>query len=152
MDPVTNNLIQGVGIHQLKVFVDERGALLHLMRNDSPLFKHFGEVYFSEINPGVVKAWKRHSRMTQYLAVPVGTVKFVLYDARVDSPTSGTLNIWTLGRPAEYKLLVVPPGICYGFQGVDSRPSLIANCSDIPHDPTELQALDQYTAKVPYQW
>lgn len=155
MDPVTDSQqtpIHGVGVHPLKVLADERGALLHMLRHDSPLFDRFGEVYFSEVNPGTVKAWKRHVRMTQRLAVPVGRVKFVLYDDRADSPTKGRVNVWILGRPSAYRLLIIPPGIWYGFQGVDSRPSLIANCADLPHDPAEMEQLKPDTGMIPYRW
>ena len=144
--------IHGVGVHPLKVLADERGALLHMLRRDSPLFERFGEVYFSEVNPGIIKAWKRHTRMTQRLAVPVGRVKFVLYDDRADSPTKGRVNVWILGRPSAYRLLIIPPGIWYGFQGVDSRPSLIANCADLPHDPAEMEQLKPDTGMIPYRW
>jgi dTDP-4-dehydrorhamnose 3,5-epimerase len=90
--------------------------------------------------------------MTQRLAVPVGRVKFVLYDDRVDSPTKGRVNVWILGRPSAYHLLIIPPGIWYGFQGVDSQPSLIANCPDLPHDPTESEKRPASDPAIPYRW
>jgi dTDP-4-dehydrorhamnose 3,5-epimerase len=144
--------IEGVVIQPLKILSDERGAVLHMLRLDSPLYDKFGEIYFSEINPGVIKAWKRHLRMTQRLAVPMGRVKFVLYDNRSDSPTNGREAVCLLGRPAEYRLLVVPPGVWYGFQGIDSRPSLIANCPDLPHDPAEVELAPPGSGLIPYQW
>src|SRR5437762_138642 len=59
--------IAGVERHPLRVHQDARGAVLQMLRADSAAFDHFGEIYFSEINPGVVKAWKRHLRSTQRL-------------------------------------------------------------------------------------
>ena len=52
------NKIAGVFIQNLKIIPDERGSVLHMLRSDSSLYKNFGEIYFSEINPKTIKAWK----------------------------------------------------------------------------------------------
>lgn len=129
--------IDGVRLVPLKVIEDTRGALLHVLRADSPLFSRFGEVYLSEINPGVTKGWKRHLRMTQHLAVPSGRVKLALHDDRPGSPTEGVTSSCELGRPDAYALLVVPPLVWYGWTCLSDRPALLVNCADLPHDPAE---------------
>jgi dTDP-4-dehydrorhamnose 3,5-epimerase len=134
--------IEGVSIAPLAVIADERGAVLHMLRSDWPSFTQFGEVYFSEINPGGVKAWKRHRKATQHLAAPVGRVKFVLYDDRAGSPTVGAVLRLELGRPDAYSLLTIAPGIWYGWQALASYPSILANCSDFAHDPAESDHVD----------
>jgi len=144
--------IEGVVLQPLRVFEDERGAVMHMLRVDSLLFKRFGEVYFSEVRPGSVKAWKRHTRMTQHFTVPVGRIRFVLYDDRPGSPTAGSLSEIELGRPDDYRLLVIPPGIWYGFTGLAAQPSLVANCADLPHDPSESENLVWSTPLIPYDW
>ena len=50
------NKIEGVATQPLKEVTDGLGSVLHMLRNDSPLFKKFGEIYFSEINPKTIKA------------------------------------------------------------------------------------------------
>ena len=144
--------IEGVVLQPLRVFEDERGAVMHMLRVDSLLFKRFGEVYFSEVRSGSVKAWKRHTRMTQHFTVPVGRIRFVLYDDRPGSPTAGSLSEIELGRPDDYRLLVIPPGIWYGFTGLAAQPSLVANCADLPHDPSESENLVWSTPLIPYDW
>ena len=129
--------IEGVRLEPLKAFEDDRGALLHVLRADSPLFTRFGEVYLSEIKPGVMKGWKRHLRMTQHLAVPSGRVKFAMHDDRPDSPTAGVTAAYELGRPDAYALLVVPPLVWYAWACLGDRPALLVNCADLPHDPAE---------------
>jgi dTDP-4-dehydrorhamnose 3,5-epimerase len=129
--------IDGVSLVPLKVIEDARGALLHMLRVDSPHFSRFGEVYLSEINPGVMKGWKRHLRMTQRLTVPVGRVKFVLHDDRPDSPTNGKTQSCEVGRPDAYALLVIPPLVWYGWSCLGDRPALLVNCADLPHDRAE---------------
>lgn len=85
------SVIEGVEVQDLRIIPTEGGPVLHMLRADSPLFRSFGELYFSEVEPGHVKAWKRHSRQTQHFAVPVGMLKIVLYDDRADSPSRGLL-------------------------------------------------------------
>ena len=46
--------IEGVIVQPLKQIFDDRGSILQMMRSDSELFERFGEVYFSEIEPGKV--------------------------------------------------------------------------------------------------
>ncbi len=144
--------IRGVIIAPLKQIMDERGAVLHMLRADSALFRGFGEVYFSEVNAGVVKAWKRHKLMTQHFAVPYGRIKLVLFDDRTDSDTCGTVEGLELGRPDRYSLVCVPSGLWYGFQGISHGSSLLANCADLPHDPTESEHLPCDSPSIPYKW
>lgn len=129
--------IVGVRLEPLMVHQDARGALLHVLRADSALFTRFGEVYLSEINPGVMKGWKRHLRMTQHIAVPAGRVKFSLHDDRPGSPTAGATASCELGRPDAYALLVVPPLVWYAWACLGDRPAMLVNCADLPHDPAE---------------
>ena len=58
------------------------GNVFHAMKNTDDGYNGFGEVYFSKIEPNAIKAWKRHKEMTLNLVVPVGKIRFVLYDDR----------------------------------------------------------------------
>ena len=62
---MTNPNIEGVYSQPLKIISDERGAVLRMFHNENLLFKNFGEIYLSEINPGAVKAWKRNKKHYQ---------------------------------------------------------------------------------------
>ena len=153
--------IIGVCFQPLKVIDPPGGPVLHMLRPDSPLRPgagtadgelHLGEVYFSEVLPGAVKAWKRHRRQTQYYAVPHGLLHLVLYDARPDSPTRNVLLELLLGRPDHYGLLRIPTGVWYGFTAAGDGPALICNCADLPHDPEEGEHLPADTKDIPYSW
>jgi len=133
--------IAGVDVTALREIRDERGAVLHMIRSDSPAFTGFGECYFSEILPGARKAWKRHQRQTQNLAVPIGRVRVVIYDGRASSPTYGIFAAIDLGRPDAYKRLKIPPLLWYGLKCVSKTAALIANCCDVPHDPEESESI-----------
>ena len=144
-------MIDGVVITPLKQIPDERGKIMHMMRADDPQFERFGEIYFSMVYPGAIKAWHLHTKMTLNYAVVSGTIKLVLYDPRPSSPTKGEVQEIFLGEQ-NYARVKIPPGIYNGFKGVGTTPALVANCATIPHDPAEIQRLDPFSKDIPYNW
>ena len=56
-------------------------------------FENFGEIYFSEINPKTIKAWKLHKNITQNITVLMGKIRLVLYDNRPSSKTLGKIPV-----------------------------------------------------------
>ncbi len=144
--------LEGVVITLLKEIFDPKGSVLHMIRSDDSEFVSFGECYFSEINPGAVKAWKFHQKQTQNFAVPSGQIKLVLYDDREGSSTRGALQEVILGRPNDYKRIKIPPRVWYGFTCVSQNTALIVNFTDIPHDPSESNRLPDNDRSIPYIW
>jgi dTDP-4-dehydrorhamnose 3,5-epimerase len=149
---MVHDVIDGVALSELKEFRDQRGAVLQMLRADSPQFLGFGECYFSEVFPGVIKAWKRHHLQTQQIAVPVGRIRMVIFDARPTSLTKGELLVIELGRPDAYVRISIPPGVWYGFQCMSTVPALLANCADLPHDPAEIESRLVDHPEIPYRW
>jgi dTDP-4-dehydrorhamnose 3,5-epimerase len=143
--------IEGLSVVPLRRIPDERGAILHMLRNDSEHFEAFGEIYFSVVYPDAIKGWHQHLRMTLNYAVPVGMVKLVCYDDRADSPTRGNVVELFVGE-LNYVLVTIPPLVWNGFKGYGSGPALVANCSTIPHDPDEIVRADPFTTDIPYDW
>lgn len=146
------SVIEGLRIEDLRVIPTEGGPVMHMLRPAPALFGPIGEVYFSEVEPGCVKAWKCHTRQTQRFAVPVGRLRIVLYDDRTDSATRGNMLQTELGRPDAYRLLCIPPRVWYGFTAVGEGPALICNCPDLPHDPAEGLRRDKDSPDIPFQW
>lgn len=144
-------MIDGVTIRPLRQIADERGKVMHMLRNHDPEFLSFGEIYFSTVHPGAVKAWHLHREMDLNYAVPVGKIKLVLYDARQDSSTTGELQEVFLG-PDTYNLVHIPKLVWNGFKGVGTESSLVANCATIPHDPNEIERLPHDDPTIPYDW
>lgn len=144
--------IDGLIVRELRQIPDARGAVLHMLRADAPEFTTFGECYCSEIVPGAVKAWKRHARQTQRLAVPIGRIRLVVFDDRTGSPSRGRVAVSELGRPDAYARVHVPPGLWYGFACVGDSPALIVNCPDLPHDPAEAEQVAMGNSGIPYDW
>lgn len=144
-------MIAGVTVTPLRQIFDERGKVMHMLREDSPLFTRFGEIYFSSTHPGAIKAWHRHKRMTLNYAVIYGQVKLVLYDDRPDSPTCGELHEVFLS-PENYLLVTVPPLIWNGFKAIGDTSAILANCATLPHDPEEIERRSPFDGSIPYDW
>lgn len=144
-------MIEGVQVRLLRQIPDERGKIMHMLRRDDPHFQRFGEIYFSMVYPGAIKAWHLHKRMTLNYAVVVGMIKLVLYDARRRSPTSRQLMELFVGE-SHYALVTIPPGVWNGFKGIGAAAALVANCATAPHDPREIVRLDPFSPEIPYDW
>ncbi|MHB8573030.1 MAG: dTDP-4-dehydrorhamnose 3,5-epimerase family protein [Candidatus Dormibacteria bacterium] len=145
-------MIDGVVVTPLRQIPDERGRVMHMLRSDDPDFEQFGEIYFSAVHPGAVKAWHLHRRMTLNYACVVGSVKLVLYDDRPDSPTRGSLQELFIGD-GNYVRVKIPPFIWNGFKGIGAQTAIVANCATIPHDPDEIERRDPLDATlVAYDW
>lgn len=144
-------MIDGVQVHPLKQIPDERGKIMHMLRADAGHFQQFGEIYFSCVYPGAIKAWHIHREMTLNYATIAGHIKLVLYDDREASPTRGELQELFIGE-SNYVLVTIPPLIWNGFKGVGEKMSVVANCSTIPHDPAEIERMDPFSPQIAYDW
>lgn len=147
----TPKVIDGVVITPLRQIPDERGKIMHMLRADAPHFKAFGEVYFSCVNPGAIKAWHIHSEMTLNYAVVWGMIKFVLYDDRPESTTRGMLQELFIGE-SNYCLVTVPPRVWNGFKGIGEKMAIVANCTDITYRADEISRMDPFSKQIPYSW
>ena len=128
-------MIEGLLITPLSIIDTPGGSVFHAMKNIDLGFVGFGEAYFSEIEQNSVKAWKRHHEMTLNLIVPIGKIKFVLFDNR--ETKKGQFQEILLSRET-YCRLTVPPMIWMGFQGLTRGNSIVLNIANLPHNPGEI--------------
>ena len=143
--------IEGMTITPLRRIPDERGAVFHMLRDDSEVFERFGEIYFSTVYPGAIKAWHLHHEMTLNYAVPVGMIKLVCYDDRPESSTRGNLVELHIGE-LNYVLVTIPHNVWNGFKGEGTGAALVANCSTVHHSVGEIERMDPFTEDIPYNW
>ncbi|MEN7549784.1 dTDP-4-dehydrorhamnose 3,5-epimerase [Rapidithrix thailandica] len=142
-------LIEGIQITPLKVIPGELGDIYHAFKRSDEGFEGFGEAYFSNVKTGTIKGWKKHSRMILNLVVPVGAIKFVLFDDREGSPTQGMYNEFVHSLE-NYNRLTVPQGVWMAFQGVGNGQNMLLNIASIPHDPQESE--NQPLEAIQYEW
>jgi len=129
--------IKGVLLTPLKIIGTPGGNVLHGMKLDDPGYSGFGEAYFSIVESGIVKGWKRHRQMTLNMVVPVGAVRFVIYDDREDSSTYQMFQVVILSKN-NYQRLTVPPMVWMAFQGVGEQENMLLNLASIRHEPNEV--------------
>jgi dTDP-4-dehydrorhamnose 3,5-epimerase len=144
-------MIKDVQVIPLRRIPDERGTILHMLKCTDAHFQQFGEIYFSTVYPGVIKAWHKHREMTLNYACVEGRIKLVLYDDRPDSPSRGELMELFIGQD-DYSLVIIPPGIWNGFKGMSFPHAVVANCATHLHDPSEMERLEFSSAAIPYDW
>jgi len=144
-------MIDGVKIIKLKRIMDERGIVLHMLKQTDKHFDQFGEIYFSIIFPNAIKAWHLHKQMTLNYAVVVGNIKLVLYDKRDNSPTNRKIQEIFIGED-NYCLVQIPPGIVNGFKAIGNKKAIVANCATHPHEPDEIVRIDPFDKEINYNW
>ena len=128
--------MKGVVLTPLRQIETIGGAVYHGLRASDDGFAGFGEAYFSTVEKGSIKGWKRHRRMVMNLVVPVGRVRFVVHDEAAGAPTDYA-GFDLSSRPERYARLTVQPGLWMAFTGLDEGTNMILNLASILHDPEE---------------
>jgi len=146
MDPA---FINGVLITPQKRILNPGGDILHALKRSGSGYVGFGEAYFSTVHAGAVKGWKRHRRVTLNLVVPVGVIRFVIYDDRLGSPTVGCFADVNLGGE-NYSRLTLSPGLWMAFQGKGASQNLLLNIIDEEHQHSEADNVE--LAAIPFLW
>lgn len=137
-----------VKIIPLKTFPTNGGEVMHGIKKTDIGLSSFGEAYFTSIEKNIIRGWKLHKLMVCNLIVPIGNIKFVLYDNRIESKTFKKFQQITLGKN-NYCKLIMPNNIWFAFQGISSK-NLIFNFSNIIHEPSEVNKKD--LEDLMYDW
>lgn len=130
-------MIDGVSLHPLKQIALPKGDLWHAFKATDEGFTGFGEAYFTQVNCGETKGWKRHNRYTLNLVVLQGTIRFVIYDDRKGSATNGTFEEITLSPKNNYQRLTIAPGLWMAFHGEDNGVNMLMDLIPEVHDAQE---------------
>mgnify|MGYP000875185083 FL=1 len=140
-------MIKDVVITNLDIINTPGGDVMHAIKKTDNGFKSFGEAYFTNIKKGAIKGWKRHKKMTLNLIVPIGKIRFVLFDDRLLSDKKFQEIIISKDN---YCRLTVPPMIWLGFQGISEGNSLLLNIASIVHNPKEMEK--QNIEQIKFDW
>ena len=123
----------------LKKISNPLGDVWHAIKSSDSEYVGFGEAYFSFIEKGKIKGWKKHKKATLNLVVPVGEIKFFAYDEE-QGDNHSKLSSFTLSEE-NYFRLTVPSGIWLAFKGLKEK-NMLLNVSDYSHDPSEVEAIE----------
>ncbi|MDQ1339849.1 MAG: hypothetical protein QG567_1004 [Campylobacterota bacterium] len=135
--------MDGVVLTPLKQIHHPKGDIFHGMKKSDDGFDGFGEAYFSTINQDDIKGWKKHTKMTLNLIVPVGEIEFVVYDENTKKFLSVKLS------HKNYQRLTVMPNLWMAFRGV-GKYNMLLNLASIEHNPNE--AINIEIEEIKYEW
>ena len=135
--------MDGVILTPLKQIHNPKGDVYHAMKKNDEGFDGFGEAYFSTIHKGDIKGWKKHTKMTLNLVVPVGEIEFVVYNEISKEFFAVKIS------QNNYQRLTVKAGLWMGFRGLQEN-NMLLNLASIEHDPLESENIDIY--EISYAW
>ncbi len=127
----------------LKQINHPKGDVFHGMKKSDSGFDGFGEAYFSTINNGDIKGWKKHTKMTLNLIVVSGEIEFVVYDEEAKEFFSIDLS------HNNYNRLTIKPNAWVSFRGKGDY-NMLLNLANLEHDPDE--AINIELDKIDYEW
>ena len=119
--------IDGLRAIEVKAVADERGVIRELFRA-STLGIEFEpvQVNLTESVRGALRGM-HGEEMTKLVGVVSGRAFAAWVDARPSSPTCGNVVWFELERGV---MVIVPPGVCNGFQALDNEPTQYLYCFD----------------------
>lgn len=135
--------MDGIILTPLNKIYHPKGEILKAIKKSDSTFHEFGEAYFSAINEGDIKGWKKHTKMILNLVVVIGEIEFVIYDDYKKEFFNVKIS------QNNFKRLTVNPGLWMAFRGIGSQ-NILFNLSNIEHNPDEAINVDLY--KIDYKW
>lgn len=127
-------MIEGVALKPLKVFCDDRGFLMEVLRADDPFYRGFGQSTFTVSYPGTIKAFHWHRRQDDLWFVLGGNAQVVLHDLREASPTYHQTDVYYLGVNNR-ALLKIPTGVAHGYRVLGNEPVMLMYHTTEYYDP-----------------
>ena len=136
-------MIDGLSVTPLDIIDVTGGNVLHIIKASDKSYSGFGEAYFSSVSKDTIKGWKKHTQMTLNIVVPIGKIKFVVYDEYKEEFFSVVLS------QENYQRLTIKSGQWLAFRGVETN-NLLLNIASIEHDTDEVKSLG--LNKIIYEW
>lgn len=146
-------MIEGVRTKPLKWLGDDRGRLMEILRCNDEIFKGFGQVYVTCINPGIVKGWHWHKFQDDSFVPMAGQVRVGLHDAREDSPTQGE-SLEFLLTPDDPFIVQIPRLVLHGMENVGETEGMVMNLPNMPysHEHPDEHRVDPFDNDIPFKW
>jgi len=132
--------IDGVALVDIKRFTDDGGSFQELVRLDAGIAAAMPgfqcrQVNYSEMDPGVIKAFHIHRRQTDVWFVPPGDkMLVVLLDVRAKSKTPNVQMRLVLGD-GHSRLPRIPPGVAHGVKNLTPNRGRIIYLVDFQFSP-----------------
>ena len=121
--------IKDVVARDLRKFVDERGWLAELFRQDEIPEEFFPVMsYVSSTEPGVTRGPHEHLSQADFFCfIGPSNFKLRMWDNRPASETYG--NVMTLFVGADNpKSVLIPKGVVHAYRNIGTVPGVVINC------------------------
>ena len=122
-------------IIQKKIIKIDKGSVAHMYNKKDKIIKRVSEVYFSNIMPNQIKAWKI-TNSEQLLTVPRGQILLVVKN-------KNGFKKFKLGYPRNYKVLYIEPNTWYGFKCISRIEALICNITSLSNTEAKKEKRDK---------
>jgi dTDP-4-dehydrorhamnose 3,5-epimerase len=120
--------IHDVVIRDLKKFVDDRGWLSELFREDE-IDRQFMPVmsYISVTRPGIARGPHEHTDQVDLFAfIGPSNFKVYLWDGRRNSPSYLCKCSFIAGEEAP-KSVIIPPGVVHAYKNIGAKDGTVIN-------------------------
>lgn len=115
-------------VQDIQPYADDRGFSF----ND--IFPHLdaaGQINYSTVYPGVIKAWHRHAKQWDHWFVLRGMARVALYD-----PETGEFETHFIGERSP-RMISIPPGTWHGMTPVGPDPAGLLYHVTRKYDPAD---------------
>lgn len=110
-------MIRGVEIIKIKKYEDKRGILLKILKKSQLEEKEFGEIYFTTLHQGIIRANHYHKKTTEWFCVLDGKGKLILKD----NQTNETIEL-TIGND---KIVKIPINVSHAIKNIGNKEMLL---------------------------
>jgi dTDP-4-dehydrorhamnose 3,5-epimerase len=120
--------IHDLVVKNLTKFIDERGWLVELYREDETDQQFLPVMsYVSVTLPGIARGPHEHVDQADCFAfIGPSNFKVYLWDNRKDSPTYMTRQIVYAGQDAP-RAVIIPPGVVHAYRNVGGKDGMVVN-------------------------
>jgi dTDP-4-dehydrorhamnose 3,5-epimerase len=155
LTPDSPHLIAGVSVAPYKLWADDRGYFLEVLRMGQGFVAGFpaAETQVSAAlgYPGAIKAFHYHLRQTDGWTPAQGMFQVALVDLRHGSPTFGVRNTLYVGALRPWQILI-PPGVAHGYKIIGVEPAMLIYATDRFYDPADEGRLPFDNPSINYDW
>lgn len=127
-DKFKKGAIHDVIVRPLSKFIDERGWLAELFREDE-IDKGLMPVmaYISMTQPGIARGPHEHLDQTDWFCfIGPSNFKVYLWDTRKDSPSCGIRQVIFAGLDSP-RTVIVPPGVIHAYRNIGTENGIVFN-------------------------
>ena len=121
-----------VVLQKTKKIKQSKGDIHKFVDISSPMFKKFGEIYFTEVKKNSIKGWKKHKKNFSLIKIIIGKIKFLFF-------LKNTLYSITL-KDSDNMIIQIPPKIWFSFKGIGKK-NLLSNMINNKHSDTEVETI-----------